>query len=223
MKTVLALMAKLIMAMRGHMTRSECKISFCYRERGSVSARKRSFISNNHFLSSSDEERYWNVLNTTELRNFSGSGSLISRGDSSGVLLSNSGKNLERTKDLPRRMGKEETGGKKRKSIEHQPHNRHPQRGVSEWHIQMIFGLILTTGRWDHCFAGLSGTIRQGGGHRIQRIALEHEPHPMGPKYNKRKMCNMTIQSAFVGPLCSSKSLTYIDSTKAKAINQSCY
>lgn len=90
--------------MRGHMTRSECKISFCNRERGSV--RKQAFTRNDHFFPRQWWVKVQKVLNTTELRNFSGSGSLISRGGSSGVLLSSSGKNLERTKDLPHHRGK---------------------------------------------------------------------------------------------------------------------
>ena len=36
MKTVLALMAKVMMAMRGHITRSEWRISFCKRERNKM-------------------------------------------------------------------------------------------------------------------------------------------------------------------------------------------
>ncbi len=43
---------------------------------------------------------------TTELRNFSGRGSLISNGGSSGVRLSSSGKNLERTRDLSRKKNR---------------------------------------------------------------------------------------------------------------------
>lgn len=42
----------------------------------------------------------WAVIFTTELCSFSGRGSLISTGGSSGVRFSNSGNNLDRTSDL---------------------------------------------------------------------------------------------------------------------------
>lgn len=92
-KTVLALMANVITATRGHMTRSEWRISL-YKEAA------RGFL-----LVSTGRECSVNItrtclLVTTELCSFSGRGSLISTGGSSGVRFSNSGNNLERTSDL---------------------------------------------------------------------------------------------------------------------------
>lgn len=114
---------------------------------------------------------------TTESRSFSGRGSLISNGGSSGVRLSSSGKNLERTRDLP--------------SEQCEKHVR--CQSQSCWWKEMIGKstacvVTLTRGWLGRCSACLDDRTRPGGGHRTQRRAPGHVPLPTEPTHTIHKM-----------------------------------
>ncbi len=108
---------------------------------------------------------------TTELRNFSGRGSLISNGGSSGVRLSSSGKNLERTRDLSR----------KKRSLDVD----HRAVGALTWLENRECVVTLTRGWLGHCSACSDDTTRPWGGHRIQRRAPGHVPLPTEPAHTQ--------------------------------------